>query len=108
MQGDGKRWYNTIMTIKKIKPIKPAAAPAAQVSTGDNAPSAAAPAAPAGATIADRFKLDVPEAKATKGGSVGKTAATIALVVGFAALVLAGVLTFVMYQHWDFLCNQVA
>ena len=91
------------MTIKKIKPVKPASAPAV-------AP-AAAPAAPAagGATIADRFKLDVPEAtKGKGGGSVGKKAAAIALVVGLAALIVAGVLAFVLYQHWDYLCNQVA
>lgn len=93
------------MTIKKIKPIKPASAPAA-------AAPAAAPAAPTagGATIADRFKLDVPEASAKKGGggTVGKKAATIALIVGLVALTVAGVLTFVLYQHWDYLCNQVA
>lgn len=87
------------MTIKKIKPIKPASAPAA-------------PAAPAagGATIADRFKLDVPEASAKNGGggTVGKKAATIALIVGLVALTVAGVLAFVLYQHWDYLCNQVA
>ena len=99
----GKRWYNTPMTIKKIKPVKPAAGPAAPAA---DAPAPAA--APGGATIADRFKLDVPETPAAKGGSVGKTAATIALVVGFAALALAGILTFVLYQHWDYLCNQVA
>ena len=90
------------MTIKKIKPVKPASAPAA------SAP-AAAPAALAagGATIADRFKLDVPEA-AHKGGSTSKKMATIALIVGLVALTVAGVLTFVLYQHWDYLCNQVA
>ena len=92
------------MTIKKIKPVKPAAAPAAT--------PAAAPAAPAagGATIADRFKLDVPAQSAKKGGggTVGKKAAAIALVVGLVALTVAGILAFVLYQHWDFLCNQVA
>ena len=93
------------MTIKKIKPIKPAAATAAPAAGGE---PAAAAAAPAGATIADRFKLDVPDASAKKGGSVSKTAATIALVAGFAALAVAGILAFVLYQHWDFLCNQVA
>ena len=61
-------------------------------------------AAPGGATIADRFKLDVPDPKkAKKAGSVSSTAATIALCAGLAALIVAGILTFVMYQHWDFL-----
>ena len=50
----------------------------------------------------------MPDASAKKGGSVSKTAATIALVVGFISLAVAGILTFVLYQHWDFLCNQVA
>lgn len=92
------------MTIKKIKPVKPASAPAA-------AAPAAAPAAPAagGATIADRFKLDVPAPSAKSGGgTVGKKAAMIALVVGLVALTVAGILTIVLYQHWDYLCNQVA
>ena len=92
------------MTIKKIKPVKPASAPAA-------ATPVAVPAAPAagGATIADRFKLDVPEPSAKSGGgTVGKKAAMIALVVGLVALTVAGILAFVLYQHWDYLCNQVA
>lgn len=84
------------MTIKKIKPASPAAAPAAAPAIG-------------GATIADRFKLDVPATPAKSGGgSVSKKAAMIALVVGIAALTVAGVLTFVLYQHWDYLCRQVA
>ena len=59
-----------------------------------------------GATIADRFKLDVPDPNAKKG--VGKTSASIALVFGLIALGVAGALAFILYQHWDFLCNQVA
>ena len=63
------------MTIKKIKPVKPAGA------------SAAAPAPATGsATIADRFKLDVPETSAKNGGTVGKKSAMIALGVGVLAL----------------------
>ena len=101
------------MTIKKIKPVKPAASaakPAAPAGEGDGSETQATTvAAPqTGATIADRFKLDMPDASAKKGGSVSKTAATIALVVGFISLAVAGILTFVLYQHWDFLCNQVA
>jgi len=81
LRGGRKSWYNTRMTIKK------------QTAGG-------------GATIADRFKLDVPDPNAKKG--VGKTSATVALVVGVAALAAVGTLTFILYQHWDFLCNQVA
>jgi hypothetical protein len=86
------------MTIKKIKPAKPASAPASPV---------AAPAT-GGATIADRFKLDAPDQSNSKAGSVGKKAAMVALIVGLAALAVAGILTAVLYKHWDFLCNQVA
>ena len=63
----------------------------------------AEPAAPAqgGATIADRFKLDIadPSAKKQSGGK-GTVAA---LVAGLLALAVAGILTFIMFQHWQFL-----
>ena len=51
------------------------------------------------AVVADRFKLDVPNAN---GGSSG-VATTIALVAGLIALAVVGVLTFVIYQHWEYL-----
>ncbi|MBR4354198.1 MAG: hypothetical protein IKP97_02735 [Kiritimatiellae bacterium] len=78
------------MTIKK--PVKPAAALV----------KAAAPAASGGATIADRFKLDVP-AKPAKSGGASSAAGNIALCAALAGLALAGILTFVIYQHWEFL-----
>ena len=87
------------MTIKKLKTAKSDAAPAA--------PSAEAAAPTGSATIADRFKLDVPDANAKK-GAVGKKAAAAALTAALLALAVTGVLTFVLFQHWDFLCNQVA
>ncbi len=63
-----------------------------------------APAASGGATIADRFKLEPASAAApAKGGTVNKTAALIALLAAFAALVVSGALTFILYQHWQFL-----
>jgi hypothetical protein len=54
-----------------------------------------------GAIIADRFKLDVPDPSANrqKGGKL----AAVTLVVALAAMAVAGVLTFIMYQHWEFL-----
>jgi len=71
------------------------------------APSAAgaSPAAGGGATIADRFKLEPVQATAAKSGAgtVNKTAATIALVAAVAALAVAGVLTFMLYDHFNFL-----
>lgn len=63
----------------------------------------AAPAMPAagGATIADRFKLDLQDPNAAKASAgVGTVVALIAAVL---ALVAAGVLTFVLHQHWEFL-----
>ena len=76
------------MTIKK--PMK-AAAPAA-----DTAATAAG-----GATIADRFKLDMtePEKKPTAGGK----STTCAVVAGLIALAVAGILTYILWQHWEFL-----
>ena len=76
------------MTIKK--PMK-AAAPAAET---------AAPAA-GGATIANRFKLDMTEPE--KKPTASSTATTVAGVAGLVALVVAGILTYVLYQHWEFL-----
>ena len=87
----GESWYNSAMTIKK-----PLSKPAAE--TAEASPSSAT----GGAAIADRFKLDVQDS-AAKRGSSGGVAATVAAVVGFVALIVAGVLTFVIYQHWEFL-----
>ena len=76
------------MTIKK--PMK-AAVPAA-----DTAATAAG-----GATIADRFKLDMtePEKKPAAGGK----ATTCAVAAGLIALAVAGILTYILWQHWEFL-----
>lgn len=79
-------WYNMGMKIKK--PI-PEVAPVA--------------AATGGATIADRFKLDLTDPAALKAASVGKKGTTAAFVAGLIALAVAGLLTFTLYQHWAFL-----
>ena len=76
------------MTIKK--PMK-APAPVSD---------AAAPAA-GSATIADRFKLDMTEP--AKKPAVGGLASTIAAVAGLLALAVAGILAYVLWQHWEFL-----
>ena len=78
------------MTIKKTVKVKP---------TGSSAVSGAPVAA--GATIADRFRLDVPDPKAQK--QAGGPATTCALVAGLIALAVAGILTYVIWQHWEFL-----
>ena len=73
------------MTIKKpMKVQKPAAEPTE--------------AAPAGgsAVLADRFKLDIQDPNAKRGSSAAATA-----VVALIALAVAGILTFVIYQHWE-------
>ena len=77
------------MTIKK--PMKVAAP----------AQPARAPAPGAGATIADRFKLDMTEPE--KKPTVSSTASTVAAVAGLLALVVAGILTYILWQHWEFL-----
>lgn len=76
------------MTIKK--PMK------APVPASD----AAVPAA-GGATIADRFKLDMTEPE--KKPAVSSTASTVAAVAGLLALAVAGILTYILWQHWEFL-----
>jgi len=58
--------------------------------------------APGGAVIADRFNLDLADPNAKKASGVGTT---VAVVAGVLALAVAGVLTFVIYQHWQFLAN---
>ena len=55
------------------------------------------------ATIADRFKLDAPDPAAVKTSAGDRKASMIALVAGLVALALSGVLTYVLYQHWEFL-----
>ena len=66
--------------------------------------TAAAPTAVGGgATIADRFKLDMPDPNAKK-ASAGK-GTMCAVIAGVLALAVAGFLTFVIYQHWQFLAN---
>ena len=76
------------MTIKK--PMK-APAPASD---------AAVPAA-GGATIADRFKLDMTEPE--KRPAASSTFTTVTGVAGLVALIVAGILTYILYQHWEFL-----
>ena len=76
------------MTIKK--PMK---APS-------SAATAAAPAA-GGATIANRFKLDM--AEPAKKPAASSTATTVAAYAGIAAFIVAGILTYMLYKHWEFL-----
>ena len=85
------------MTIKKTLSVKrPALKPDAGAQTG----ASAEPQQSASAAIADRFRLDVPETPKRKGGGgVGAVTLGAALV----ALAVAGILTFVLYQHWEFL-----
>lgn len=87
------------MTIKKPMSVKRPTVKADPMSATEGV--AEMPAAPAAATIADRFKLDAPDPNVKKAASgVGGTAAAVA---GLVALVVAGVLTFVLFQHWEFL-----
>lgn len=76
-------WYNIGMKIKK--PI-PAGGPVG-ATTG-------------GATIADRFKLDLTNPAEAKGPTVGKKETTFAFAAGLLALAVAGLLTYILYQHW--------
>lgn len=61
----------------------------------------------ASAAIADRFKLDSPDPKSAKkkggAGSATSTMTSIAFFAALAGLAIAGILTLVIYQHWEFL-----
>ena len=78
------------MTIKK-----PLTKPAA------DAPETAPSPAGGSATIADRFKLDTPPPAKT-GGAVG-VGTKIAVAAALVALLVAGVLAYTLYGHWEFL-----
>ena len=58
------------------------------------------PPATGGATIADRFKLDAPDAKAKPAAG---PASTVAAVAGLVALAVVGILTYMLWQHWEYL-----
>ena len=77
------------MTIKK--PMKTAA----------SAGPTAAGAAGGGATIANRFKLDMTEPGQKP--TVSSKATTAAATAGLIALAVVGILTYVLWQHWDYL-----
>ena len=85
-----EKWYNYCMTIKK--PMKTVAAAPIENPT---------PAA-GGATIADRFKLDLTDPSAAK-KSAGGLATTVAFIAALLALAVSGVLVFILLQHWNFL-----
>ncbi len=53
--------------------------------------------APGGATIADRFKLDAPVQKQAPKGT------TAVFICALIALGVAGVLTYMLWKHWEFL-----
>ncbi len=85
------------MTIKKNMTVK-------RPTLGAAAPASAEAAANSGAaTIADRFKLDAPDPKSLKKSSSGGPATMAAVIAAVIALIVSGILTFVMYQHWEFL-----
>ena len=55
----------------------------------------------AAAAVADRYRLDTSDAPKKKSG--GGAGSMITFLVAMAALIVSGILTFVMYQHWEFL-----
>jgi hypothetical protein len=65
--------------------------------------SASTVAGPGGATIADRFRLDLPEESVKKSPTGAGTKLTF--FVGLISLALAGAVTVMLYMHWEFLKN---
>jgi len=80
------------MTIKKIKT-------APQTTAGGAAAGGQKP----GATIASRLKLDATDPAALKAATASKKATQFALTAAILGFVAAGLLTFVLYKHWEFL-----
>ena len=87
------------MTIKKPMSVKRPTVMADSMPAADGV--AEMPASPAAATIADRFKFDAPDPNAKKAAS--GAGATVAAIAGLVALAVVGVLTFTLFQHWEFL-----
>ena len=87
------------MTVKKTLSLKrPSAVSKASAPADEN--SSASPAAPTGgATIADRFKPATPPPVKSGAGTGTKIAVAAAVI----ALIVAGVLTYTLYGHWEFL-----
>jgi len=56
-----------------------------------------------GAAIADRFRLEPVDNGASRGGTVGKKSAMVALVFGLIALAITVTLTITIYKHWEYL-----
>jgi len=87
------------MTVKKTLSLKrPTVATKVGAPSGGDEPAAAAPSG--GATIADRFKLDAPPAEKP---AVAGTGTKIAVAAAVVALVVAGILAYTIYGHWEFL-----
>ena len=85
------------MTIKKTISVKRPA-----MGAGPQTPAAGgAEAHSAAAAVADRYRLDTSDAPKKKSG--GGAGSMITFLVAMAALIVSGILTFVMYQHWEFL-----
>lgn len=84
------------MTVKKTLSLK---RPKTTEGVAEQTSAAAQPAG--GATIADRFKLDAAE-PVKKSADTG-VATKVAVIAALAALAIAGLLTYTLYGHWEFL-----
>ena len=61
------------------------------------------PAESGGAAIADRFRLDPVNNSAPVAGTVSRRAAMWAFIAGLISLAVVGILTFILYKHWEYL-----
>ena len=65
--------------------------------------SATEAAAPGGAAIASRLRLDAPDPEAVRRAAAAAKGTKVALIFGLIAAIVAGILTYMLYQHWEFL-----
>ena len=88
------------MTIKK--PVKKTSVTKPSASAAGDA-GGAAPATGGGAAIASRLKLDAPDPAAAKRAAAASAGTKYAVIAGFIAMIVAGILAYILYQHWEFL-----
>jgi len=84
------------MTIKKLKTAPKAPA-------GGEVADMPAAGQKTGAAIANRLRLDAPDPAALAAATASKKATQCALTAALVALAVAGLLTYILYAHWDFL-----
>ena len=90
------------MTIKKpIKNATVASKPLTEAEGGKTAENTVK--SGGNVTMNSRFKLAAPDSDAAKKAAAAGKGLKAALIGGFIALIIVGVLTYTLWKHWEFL-----